>query len=133
MATFHLELVSPERLLFEGQVESVQLPASEGDMTILPGHSPVITTLKPGILTVSGGTGGAQRLFVRGGFADVNAAGLTILAEQAIPVAELDSARLDAEITAAEQALAGASGADAQIEAGERLSRLQDLRRASLQ
>ncbi len=128
MATFHFELVSPERLLFEGQVESVQMPAAEGDMTILSGHSPVITTLKPGIVTVSGGTAGAQRLFVRGGFADVNAGGLTILAEQAIPVADLD-----AEIRDAEAALAAANGADAQLDAGERLARLQDLRRTTLQ
>jgi F-type H+-transporting ATPase subunit epsilon len=133
MATFHFELVSPERLLFEGQVESVQMPAAEGDMTILSGHSPVITTLKPGIVTVSGGTAGAQRLFVRGGFADVNAGGLTILAEQAIPVADLDAARLDAEIRDAEAALAAANGADAQLDAGERLARLQDLRRTTLQ
>jgi len=133
MPTFHFELVSPERLLFQGEVESVQMPAAEGDMTVLPGHSPVITTLKTGIVTVSGGTGGAQRLFVRGGFADISAAGLTILAEQAIPVADLDAARLDAEIAAAQEALAGTTEADANIEAQERLARLQDLRRATLQ
>jgi F-type H+-transporting ATPase subunit epsilon len=132
MATFHFELVSPERLLFQGEVASVQMPSAEGDMTILPGHSPVLTTLKPGILTISGGAG-SQRLFVRGGFADVNADGLTILAEQAIPVAELDGARLDAEIAAAQEAAAGATGADAQIDARERVARLQDLRRATLQ
>lgn len=133
MATFHFELVSPERLLFQGEVESVQMPAAEGDMTVLPGHSPVVTTLKPGIVTVSGGAAGAQRLFVRGGFADINAGGLTILAEQAIPVADLDAARLDAEIAAAQDAAAAANGADAQIDAQERLARLQDLRRATLQ
>ncbi len=133
MATFHFELVSPERLLFEGQVESVQMPAAEGDVTVLAGHSPVVTTLLPGIVTVTGGTAGAQRLFVRGGFADVNAGGLTILAEQAIPVADLDAARLDAEIAAAQAATGTAQGADAQIDAGERLARLQDMRRASLQ
>jgi F-type H+-transporting ATPase subunit epsilon len=133
MATFHFELVSPERLLFEGQVESVQMPAAAGEMTVMPGHAPVVTTLMPGIVTVSGGAAGSQRLFVRGGFADVNAGGLTILAEQAIPVADLDAARLDAEIRDAEAALAAANGADAQLDAGERLARLQDLRRTTLQ
>jgi len=133
MATFHFELVSPERLLFEGPVESVQLPAAEGDMTVMPGHAPMMTTLKPGVLTVSGGEAAAQRLFVRGGFADVGPRGLTILAEQAIPMAELDPARLDAEISAAEADLAGASAADARIDAQERLARLQDMRRGALQ
>lgn len=133
MATFLFELVSPERLLFEGQVSSVQLPASDGDITVMAGHAPLMATLKPGVLSVADANGAAQRMFVRGGFADVSARGLTILAEQAVPMAELTPARLDQEIAQAEATLASATAPDARIDAQEHLARLQDMRRAAAQ
>jgi F-type H+-transporting ATPase subunit epsilon len=88
MAGLHFELVSPAKLLFSGDVDSVVIPGSEGEMTILVQHAPVLTSLRAGVLVVSSGKG-SERIFVRGGFAEVNPKGLTVLAERAIPVAEM--------------------------------------------
>ena len=79
----HFELVSPERLLFSGDVAEVDIPGTEGDMGILPGHAPVLSTLRPGVVTVTKEGGAKERIFVRGGFAEVNEKGLTVLAEKA--------------------------------------------------
>jgi len=98
MAAFYFELVSPERLLFAGDVEAVVVPGSEGAFTVLKDHAPVMAVLRPGIVEVDESQTKKQRLFVRGGFADVSSHGLTILAEQAIPVEELDAAKIDAQI-----------------------------------
>ena len=82
MATFHFELVSPEKLLFSGDVEQVDVPGAEGDFGVLAGHAPFMTTLKEG--RVKAYDDGDVRVYeVRGGFADVTAEGLTILAEHA--------------------------------------------------
>ncbi|WP_262271981.1 MULTISPECIES: F0F1 ATP synthase subunit epsilon [Microvirga] len=102
MATFTFELVSPERVLFSGAVDAVVLPATEGDMTVLAGHSPVMTTLKTGFLVVTSTPGNGRRVLVRGGFADVNQNGLTVLAERALPEEELTQDILDQEILTAE-------------------------------
>ena len=102
MATFTFELVSPERVLFSGEVDAVVLPATEGDMTVLAGHSPVMTTLKTGFLVVTSTPGNGRRVLVRGGFADVNQNGLTVLAERALPEEELTQDILDQEILTAE-------------------------------
>jgi len=82
MATFHFDLVSPEKLLFSGEVNQVDVPGSEGDFGVLPAHAPVITTLRPGILVIHGERG-ALRIVVDGGFAEVSPAGLTVLADMA--------------------------------------------------
>ncbi len=90
MATpFHFELVSPEKLVFSGDVDQVDVPGTEGDFGVLAGHAPFVTTLRPGILTVHG-PGGAQRIVVLGGFAEVSAEGLTVLAEVAEAVESFD-------------------------------------------
>ena len=89
MAGLHFELVSPARLLFSGSVASVTIPGTEGEMGIYPGHSPVLTTLRPGVVTVTRDGGAAERIFVKGGMAEVNPQGLTLLAEVAVPMAEL--------------------------------------------
>ena len=102
MAAFHFELVSPERLIFSGEVEQVVVPGSEGVFTVLDNHAPMMSTIRPGVIEVKSASG-AEKLFVRGGFADVSAKGLTILAEQAIPLADLDVAKIDAELRAAEE------------------------------
>jgi len=102
MATFNFELVSPERVLFSGEVDAVVLPATEGDMTVLAGHSPVMTTLKTGFLVVTSTPGNGRRVLVRGGFADVNQNGLAVLAERALPEEELTQDILDQEILTAE-------------------------------
>lgn len=104
MATFTFELVSPERIIFSGDVEAVVLPASEGDMTVLPGHAPMMTALKTGFLVITDRPGNGRRVLVRGGFADVNPRGLTVLAERALPAEEISQETLDQEILQAEMA-----------------------------
>ena len=99
MATMHFELVSPERILFSGEVEAVLLPATEGEMTVLPGHAPVITTLKAGFVVATDGDNHGERVLVRGGFAEINAAGVIVLAERATPVEELTPEKIEREIT----------------------------------
>ncbi len=91
MATFHFDLVSPEKLLFSGEVEQVDVPGAEGDFGVLANHAPFVATLRPGILTVHG-TSGAQKIVVLGGFAEVSAQGLTVLADVAEAVEDIDRA-----------------------------------------
>ena len=126
----HFELVSPARLLFSGDVTSVQIPGSEGEMTILEGHAPVLSTLKPGIVTVQKGSGAADRIFVRGGLAEVNPAGLTLLAETAMPMSELDSAALARQIRDAEEDVADAVGDEKKRRANETLEYLRAMQSA---
>jgi F-type H+-transporting ATPase subunit epsilon len=102
MATFNFELVSPERVLFSGQVDAVVLPASDGDVTVLAGHAPLMTTLKTGFLVIADKPGNGKRVLVRGGFADIGQNGLTVLAERALPAEELTQEILDKEILQAE-------------------------------
>ena len=83
------ELVSPERLLLSAEVEAVVVPGAEGDFTVLPGHSRLISTIRPGVITVMQGGRAADRIFVEGGFAEVTPQGCTVLAERATPVAEI--------------------------------------------
>src|SRR4029077_10850475 len=102
MATFHFDLVSPEKLLFSGEVNQVDMPGTEGDLGVLAGHAPLVTTLRPGILVIYEG-GGALRVVVNGGFAEVGPAGLTVLADMAVPVEEFDRAVLAGEIKDTEE------------------------------
>jgi len=97
MANFHFELVSPEKLVFSGDVEQVDVPGAEGDFGVLAGHAPFVTTLRPGILTVHG-AGGAQKIVVLGGFAEVSADGLTVLADVAEAVEDIDRETIAARI-----------------------------------
>ena len=91
MAIFHFALVSPEMLLFSGEVKQVDVPGAEGDFGVLAEHAPMVTTLRPGILTVHG-AGGEQRIVVLGGFAEVSVDGLTVLAHVAEAVEDVDRA-----------------------------------------
>ena len=93
MTTFRFDLVSPEKLLFSGEVNQVDVPGSEGDFGVLAAHAPLVTTLRPGILVIHG-EGGAERIVVNGGFAEVGANGLTVLADMAVPEEEFDRAVL---------------------------------------
>jgi F-type H+-transporting ATPase subunit epsilon len=92
------ELVSPERLLLSQQVDMVVVPGAEGDFGVLPRHAPLIATLRPGIIRVFEGREVKQRIFVAGGFAEVTPERCTVLAEEAVPVGEIDTARIDQEI-----------------------------------
>ncbi len=105
MATLHFELVSPQKLVFSGEVEQVDVPGAEGDLGVLAGHAPFVTTLRPGILTVFSG-GNAHRIVVLGGFAEVSAAGLTVLADVAESVEDFDRAVIAAQIGELEQRVA---------------------------
>ena len=95
----HFELVSPEKLLFSGDVDQVDVPGVEGDFGVLEGHAPLVATLRPGILTVHG-SGGATRIVVLGGFAEVSEQGLTIVADLADTVGDFDKAVLTSQIEA---------------------------------
>ena len=126
MTAFHFELVSPEKLLFSGEVESVVAPGTDGQFTVLAHHAPVMTTLKAGVVTINGD----EKLFVRGGFADVSAKGFTILAEQAIAVKDLDAAKLEQDIKDAREDVADAKTDEARRNASDKLQQLLDLRDA---
>lgn len=128
---FQFELVAPERLLISGEVDQVVVPGAEGYFTVLKGHAPTMSTLRPGVVEVTPvGSGTDDRIFVRGGFADVNVDGLTILAEQAIPLAEVDAEVLAQEVRNAEEDVADAKD-DAAREAAElKLNQLKEVQAA---
>ena len=130
MAGLHFELVSPARLLFSGEVTSVTLPGTEGDMGILAGHAPVLSTLRPGVVVVTNEGGSTDRIFVRDGFAEVNPKGLTLLAETAIPLADLDAAVLALQVKNAEEDFADAADAEGKRKAQENLDHLKALQGA---
>jgi F-type H+-transporting ATPase subunit epsilon len=130
MAGLHFELVSPARLLFSGEVISVTLPGTEGDMGILAGHAPVLSTLRPGVVVVTKEGGSTDRIFVRGGIAEVNNAGLTLLAETAIPLDELDAGAIAQQVKDAEEDLADAKDDESRRKAQENLDHLKAIQAA---
>ncbi len=125
---FPFELVSPERLVFTGTVDAVVVPGTEGEFTVLQDHAPLMSTLKPGIVEIAGGSASKTRMYVRGGFADVAPTGLTILAEYAVPLEDLDAGTLDADIAHADADLAGAVGEETRRAAAERRDQLNELK-----
>lgn len=129
MDSFQFELVSPEKLLISEEVAHVVVPGVEGEFGVLAHHAPLLSTLRPGIVKVFKTEGGEpERLFVRGGFADVNPKGLTILADEAVPMAEFDIARLDQAIKDAEEDVADAETDEPRRKAQEKLDRLREFR-----
>jgi F-type H+-transporting ATPase subunit epsilon len=121
MATFHFDLVSPEKLLFSGEVDQVDVPGTEGDFGVLAGHAPTVSALRPGIMTVFVG-GQAQRMIVLGGFAEVSADGkLTVLADLADSVEDFDRAILAAQIAAQEEKIKAMEAGSVLDKAIERL------------
>lgn len=125
--TFTFELVSPEKVLLSGEAEQVLLPGAEGDMTILPGHSPLISTLRPGVIDVMLG-GARSRVYVRQAFAQVEPDRLTVLAEKAQDVAELSQSVVAAELAAAEAELAAAKTDEQRLVANQAIATLSGLR-----
>lgn len=105
MATFHFDLVSPEKLLFSGEVDQVDVPGAEGDFGVLASHSPLVATLRPGILTVRS-AGSERKIVVLGGFAEVSPEGLTVLADVAENVADIDRGMIATHIGELEQRIA---------------------------
>jgi len=124
------DLVSPERLLLSDAADMVTIPGTEGYMGVMAGHSPVISTLRPGTITVQGTSAGDARYFIRGGFAEITAGKLTVLAEEAIPLAEVNVAMLDQRIRDTEEDVAAAKSDSDKARAIEVLDDLRQVRAA---
>jgi F-type H+-transporting ATPase subunit epsilon len=129
MATFQFDLVSPDRLLYSDMVDQVDVPGTEGDFGVLAGHAPYVATLKPGIITVHK-SGERNRIVVVGGFAEVSAKGLTILADMATPIDEFDTAQLADEIKTTEEDATDAKEGHVKDRLEHRLSQLRALQAA---
>jgi F-type H+-transporting ATPase subunit epsilon len=127
--TFHFELVSPDKVLFNGSAQAVLVPGSEGDFQVLSDHAPVMTSMRPGVVGIDDEAGKHTRVFVRGGFADASKSGLILLAETAIPFEDLNADTLGLEIKNAEEDLADAKE-DQKPLAQEKLDRLRELKDA---
>ena len=111
MATFHFDLVSPEKLAFSGEVDQVDVPGVEGDFGVLAGHAPVVAAVRPGILTITSG-GTHQKVIVLGGLAEMSDKGLTVLADIATSTADLDRAQFAETIAEMEAKLAEKEGSE---------------------
>lgn len=126
-ATFKFELVSPERVVLSIDADEVILPGSEGQMGVLAGHAPVVSTLNPGVITVVIGNS-RRRVLVNGGFAEVRPDQVTVLAEQAQDVEQMSPSTIAAELDRARQALTEASGDEAVRMANEAVTVLSSLK-----
>lgn len=126
----HFSLVTPERELFSGEVDQVVVPGSEGDFGVLPDHAPVMSTIRPGWITVFV-DGKTERVVVRGGFAEVTPQGLTILAEEAVPASQIDLPDVERRLAAAQEDLRDAADDAAKTAAQQRVDYLSTLREAA--
>lgn len=126
----HFDLVSPEQMLLSEDVTMVTLPGTEGYFGVLAGHAPVISTLRPGVIEVKDGESGDMRIFVRGGFAEVDPTKVVVLAEEAIPLADLDVEALEARIRDTEEDLTAAKTDSERARVQETLDYLRQLRAA---
>ncbi len=129
MAELHLDFVSPESVLFSGDVDQVDLPGAEGDLGIFAGHAPLVTTLRPGIVTIFRG-GTREPIVVTGGFAEVGPAGLTVLADRAVPRENFDTATLAGEIKDTEEDIADATDDALRDKLARQLDQLKALQAA---
>jgi F-type H+-transporting ATPase subunit epsilon len=111
MATFHFDLVSPEKLAFAGEVDQVDVPGLEGDFGVLAGHAPVVAAVRPGILTITAGSA-HQKIIVLGGLAEVSEKGLTVLADVATSMEEIDRAQFAETIAEMEEKLSEKEGSE---------------------
>jgi F-type H+-transporting ATPase subunit epsilon len=111
MATFHFDLVSPEKLAFSGEVDQVDVPGVEGDFGVLAGHAPVVAAVRPGILTITVG-GTHEKIIVLGGLAEMSEKGLTVLADVATSTADLDRAQFAETISEMEAKLTETEGSE---------------------
>lgn len=124
---YTFELVSPERLLVSEQVESVVIPGTEGEMTVMANHAPVMATVKPGVVTVKPVSGAEQRYVVFGGFADILPEGCTLLAESAVAIGDINKVDLASRIQDAKDDLADAKTDEERTKAEEFLNHLATL------
>lgn len=126
MANLQFDLVSPERKLASLEADEVQIPGAEGDFTAMADHASVITTLRPGLLTVKAGSDVTEYV-VTGGFVEISAAAATVLAEQALPRADVSGDDVDGMISAAQEAATGLEGAEKDA-ADKRVADMQALK-----
>jgi F-type H+-transporting ATPase subunit epsilon len=120
---FPFELVSPERVLFSGEATEVVVPAAEGEVTVLAGHAPFMSAIRAGVVRIDG----SKRLFVRGGFADVSEGGVTLLAEVAVAVEDIDAEKVSGQIKDAEEDLRDAKTDADRAKASDKLLGLKDM------
>ena len=113
------ELVSPEKLLLSEDVEMVVVPGAEGDFGVLPGHAPMISTVRPGVIHVFEGGSVKTRIFVAGGFAEVTPERCTVLAEEAVRLHEIDRASVEKDLQDANEDVRDAGGDAAQVALAE--------------
>ena len=126
--TIRFDLVSPERLLLSEDVQMVTLPGAEGYFGVLAGHAPLLSALKPGVIEVRHEGDPATKLFVRGGFAEVDGQHVVVLAEEAIPLADFDVGALDQRIRDTEEDLVAAKTDAERTRVAEQLDHLRQLR-----
>jgi F-type H+-transporting ATPase subunit epsilon len=127
---FKFELVSPERLLISETVEAVVIPGMEGEMTVMANHAPVMTTIKPGVVTVKPAAGAEQRFVVFGGFADILPSGCTLLAEEAVAVQDINRDDLARRIQDAREDVSDAKTDATRAKAQQYLDHLSTLQGA---
>ncbi len=127
---FNFELVSPERLLFSEQVTAVVVPGSDGYFTVMANHAPLMTTIRPGVVEATLVSGGTKKLFVRGGFVDVAGSSFTLLAEQAMPLEDLNLEAIAVQIKDAEDDVADARSEAKKEAATLKLNQLKELKAA---
>jgi F-type H+-transporting ATPase subunit epsilon len=125
--TFKFELVTPERMLLSEDASQVVVPGTEGDFTVLAGHAPLISTIRPGVIAASLGDSRTVRLFVKGGFAEIDQNRLTVLAQRALEVEAMDAALIAAELKTAEGELAAATDDAARLAANAAVNQLRSL------
>ena len=127
--TFKFELVTPERMVLSQDASQVVVPGVEGEFTVLPGHAPVISALRPGVVDATLGDARSIRVFVKGGFAEVDADRVTVLAERALNVETMDAAAISHELQLAESDLAAATGDADKHAAASAVEQLKALQR----
>jgi len=125
------ELVSPERLLRSGEADMVVVPGTEGDFGVLPGHAPVISTVRPGVLEIHDGNAEPDQIFIAGGICEVSADRCTVLADEAVPVTDMYSADLEQRLKNAEEDLAAAETDEAAHKASISAALLKDMLQAA--
>lgn len=128
--TFKFELVTPERMALSQNATQVLVPGVEGEFTVLAGHAPVISALRPGVIEVTLAEGGGrERIFVKGGFVEVDADRVTVLAERALAVEEMDAGTIAVELETAEAELGAAADDAARLAAASAVERLKAMGR----
>jgi F-type H+-transporting ATPase subunit epsilon len=127
--TFKFQLITPDRMLLSEDAAQVLVPGTEGEFTVLPGHAPVISALRPGVVDAALADARKVRVFVKGGLVEIDADRLTVLAERAIPVEAMDAATVAAELQTAETELAEAGDDAARLAAATAVERLKAMTR----